>query len=147
MNPLYDHLKPLEQLQADTQPKWGIMTAQHMVEHLSATMRISNGKLYLDLRIPEEKIPARMTFLYSNEPFAKNVRVMDGPAVLRPLVTNNLAESLTLLKKMIDVFDQHYVAQPDDCPIHPLFGPLNRDQWIHFHKRHMTHHFTQFGLL
>jgi hypothetical protein len=146
MNPLNHQIAVLEHLESDKKPAWGIMTPQHMVEHLSATMRISNGKLYLPLHINADKIPARMAFLFSDEPFQRNVRLSEGPPSLRPLHTESLLAARILLKRMIEAFDAHYVTNPDDCPIHPLFGPLNRDQWIRFHQRHMNHHFEQFGL-
>lgn len=147
MNTLYDRLQPLDGLSVDVSPLWGIMTAHHMVEHLSATMRISNGKLYLPLRIKEEQIPARLAFLYSDAPFEKNLRFAPNEPELLPLRTSDMAAAIALLRKMIDVFEEHHHNNPADKPIHPLFGPLNRSQWIQFHHRHFNHHYAQFNLI
>lgn len=147
MNTLYDRLKTLEQLSGAEKPLWGIMTAHHMVEHLSATMRISNGKLYLPLRIKTDQIPARMQFLYSDQPFQKNLRFDQNESQLLPLRTKDIGAAIALLRKMIDVFEEHYLQHPTDTPIHPLFGPLDREQWIQFHHRHFNHHFAQFNLI
>lgn len=147
MNTLYDRITVLQNLDPHQQPIWGIMTAQHMVEHLSATMRISNGKRYLPLRIREDQIPARMEFLYSDKPFEKNLRFVEGPPQLLPLKNDNMEAAIALLVKMIDVFEAHYLDMPEDRPIHPLFGPLDRAQWIQFHHRHFDHHFAQFNLI
>ena len=144
---LIEFTKMLYQLQPDVVPLWGIMTPQHMVEHLSASIRMSNGKLRLEQKIADEDIPARLTFLYSDAPFPKNIRQANSPEGLRPLRCQNMAEAIALLEEMLRVFEQHFLAQPDDKPIHPLFGPLNHEQWMQFHMRHMRHHFTQFRLL
>lgn len=146
-NNLYQRIEHLKQLTGEEQPAWGIMTPHHMIEHLSATHRISNGKMYLPLWIDESEIPARMAFLYSDKPFQKNLTIGGAAPELRPLKTANLTEAIALLEEMLRLFDAHYEANPNDCPIHPLFGPLNQAQWIQFHNRHWDHHFGQFNLL
>ena len=47
--------KTLSKLRPDSLPLWGILTAQHMVEHLAETIRFSNGKKTVPLAIPEDK--------------------------------------------------------------------------------------------
>ena len=55
MNNLFERLTSLRNLPADRQAKWGIMTPHHMIEHLSGSMRMSNGKVYLPQLIADEK--------------------------------------------------------------------------------------------
>jgi hypothetical protein len=45
----------LKDLTPEASPLWGILTPQHMVEHLVLAMRFSNGKLTQDLILPAEK--------------------------------------------------------------------------------------------
>ena len=40
----------------DTQPVWGVMTGRNVVEHLTGSMRMSNGRFNLPLRTPEERV-------------------------------------------------------------------------------------------
>lgn len=135
-------------LRADVQPAWGLMTPHHVLEHLSASFRMSNGGISLQQAIPDEQIPARLAFLYSNEPFPRNLKNAALPTgELRPLKTATLAEAHALLVKMWQQFEQYFQEHPDAKPIHPLFGPLKHEQWQHFHIRHLSHHALQFNLL
>jgi len=118
-----------------------------MIEHLSGSMRMSNGKVYLPQLIADEKIPTRLNFLYSNDSFPRNLKFTEEPAILKPLKTENITVAIDLLEQMIKQFDAHYEANPADKPIHPFFGPLNKEQWLQFHNRHWNHHFEQFGLI
>lgn len=147
MNNLFERLPLLRSLTAEQKPTWGLLTPHHMVEHLSGSIRMSNGKVYLPLLIAEENIPARLEFLYSDNAFPKDLKFTAGPAVLKPLKTANLIEAIVLLEQMLTVFDTHYATHPNDKPIHPFFGPLNEVQWLRFHNRHWNHHFEQFGLI
>jgi len=144
---LIEYSNKLKGLSPTTQPIWGKMTLQHMVEHLSASIRMSNGKLYLTQSITDEEIANRLAFLYSDSPFPRNIRQQNSPEGLRPLRCSNLDEALALLQSMLLQFEIHYSEKPDDKPVHPLFGPLDKSQWLRFHHRHMQHHFTQFGLI
>lgn len=135
-------------LQQDEVPAWGIMTPHHVLEHLSASFRMSNGSISLQQAIPDEQIPARLAFLYSEQPFPKNLRNAALPVgELGPLKTATLAEAHSLLVNMWNRFKQYFEENPDASPIHPLFGPLRYEQWQRFHARHMEHHAIQFNLI
>ncbi|MBA4304531.1 MAG: hypothetical protein C0424_09935 [Sphingobacteriaceae bacterium] len=144
---LIEYSQLLLNLPTDRNPLWGMMTPQHMVEHLSASIRMSNGKLQLNQSITDADIPKRLAFLNSDAPFPKNIRQQNSPEGLRPLRCDNMTEAMALLHEMLHLFEQHFSEKPDDTPIHPLFGPLNKNQWLRFHFRHMQHHFAQFGLI
>ncbi|MDP2187925.1 MAG: DUF1569 domain-containing protein [Sphingobacteriaceae bacterium] len=147
MNNLFERIALLRSLPADRQAKWGIMSPHHMIEHLSGSMRMSNGKVYLPQLIADEKIPARLEFLYSDKPFPRDLKFTEEPASLKPLKTASMEEAIALLEQMLVVFEAHYEANPNDKPIHPFFGPLNKEQWLQFHNRHWNHHFEQFDLM
>ncbi|HBX62657.1 MAG TPA: hypothetical protein DEG63_06140, partial [Flavobacteriaceae bacterium] len=60
-------ISKLKSLKVDQQPEWGIMTPQHMVEHLIVTTKISNGGLTVPCRIPIEQIPQYKSFLLESD--------------------------------------------------------------------------------
>lgn len=135
-------------LATDVEPRWGIMTPHHVLEHLSASFRMSNGGILLQQAIPDAQIPERLAFLYSNDPFPKNLKnAALPPGGLRPLKTSSMAEAHLLLVAMWEKFEDYFREQPEILPIHPLFGPLTYAQWNRFHARHMEHHAIQFKLL
>lgn len=143
---LIEYVNKIKDIKADSKPLWGIMTLQHMVEHLSASIRMSNGKLYLTQSISDEEIPKRLAFLNSDLPFPRNIKQLNSPEGLKPLRCANMEDAISLLHEMLLQFEKHFNDKPNDRPIHPLFGPLDKTQWLRFHYRHMQHHFTQFGI-
>ncbi|MFY8020551.1 MAG: DUF1569 domain-containing protein, partial [Bacteroidia bacterium] len=42
----------------------------------------------------------------------------------------------------VDFWEKH----PESIFNHPVFGPLNKQEWMKFQSKHFTHHFTQFGI-
>lgn len=44
--------KLVSSLKADDKGSWGVMNAQQMVEHMSDSLRIANGKDKMQLHIP-----------------------------------------------------------------------------------------------
>ena len=49
-----DVISKLKSLKVDQQPEWGIMTPQHMVEHLIVSTKMSNGGLNIPCRVLAE---------------------------------------------------------------------------------------------
>jgi oxepin-CoA hydrolase/3-oxo-5,6-dehydrosuberyl-CoA semialdehyde dehydrogenase len=47
----------------------------------------------------------------------------------------------------VDNYYNYFNENPDAVLMNPTFGELNKDEWEQFHKKHLTHHLTQFGLI
>ena len=62
-----DLIDRLHQLSADQKGNWGIMTPQHMVEHLIVSTKMSNGGLHIPCRLPAEMIPKYRAFLLESD--------------------------------------------------------------------------------
>ena len=135
-----------EKLTENTQPLWGAMSAQRMVEHLTDTLRIACGENPQNLVIEEEKLPTMLRFLESDKPMAKEIQV---PFALPNTPLRN--EELELaVDEYVDVwlqFEDVYASNPELTHVHPYYGALNESQWRRLHSKHVTHHFTQFGLI
>lgn len=142
LNDLLEHLRPLG---PDTQPLWGAFTPQHMVEHISGTLLISNGRFTSPSDVPESEWTQRKQFIYSQEPFPMGVvnpRVTKG--------TLRFSSYYEALEKFWQAYDQYRVywhEHPTSNLMHPMYGPLNREEWLRFHLKHMRHHLAQFGLV
>ncbi|MCB0397022.1 MAG: DinB family protein [Flavobacteriales bacterium] len=139
-------MSDLAKLSAGQQPEWGVLTPQHMIEHVIGSWRISNGRSKAPLAIREDAIPERLEFLQSNKPFERGIRNPIMPAGLWPLRKPGLKEATEQLADEIREFFVFHRTHPDVRPIHPLFGPLNREQWLRFQYKHLKHHFSQFGI-
>jgi hypothetical protein len=137
----------LQPLHPETQPKWGRMTPQHMVEHLSSSIRMSNGKKKFLIQTPPEKLAGLKAFLLSNRSFPKNFHLAGSSPELPALRQPHLAAAILELEQELTLFRAHFNQQPNRIETHPIFGELTQPEWEHFHRWHFTHHFTQFGLL
>lgn len=135
----------LNQLETNTQPIWGTMSAQRMVEHLTDTVQIATGKNPQPLEIPEDRIPRMLEFLNSDKPMAQNIAVPFATPEM-PLRNSELELAIDEFVEEWLTFEEYYSEQPDRTEIHPYYGPLNYEQWQRLSAKHFTHHFTQFGL-
>jgi hypothetical protein len=139
----------LEKLGPDTAPLWGQMTAQHMVEHLVLLTKFSNGSLEAKTYTDPDIWLQRKLWLMSDEPFARNIKIgpqegQEGPG---PLRWGSLDEARDKLLTEMERYTAFWADDPAVQPPHPAFGPLDRDEWQQFHRKHFTHHFVQFGLV
>lgn len=144
---LNQYCSKLSLLNKDVKALWGKMCPQHMVEHLILAVKMSNGKLKLECYYPPEKIPSLKRFLMSSRPMPK---LFVNPVVgkdLRPLKYSSLEEAIEKLKNEIDDYVLFFENNPGAKPVNITFGELNKEEWDVFHKKHFTHHLSQFGLL
>jgi hypothetical protein len=144
---VYDFLKKLTQLEMYTKPLWGKMSARHMVEHLIFAVQMGNGKLFLECFNPPEKLPALKRFLMSERPLPKLfVNPVIGPDLIE-LKFSRLEEAKSNLKKEVDDYYAYFKKNPEAKLVNVTFGELNFAEWEVFHKKHFTHHLSQFGLI
>jgi hypothetical protein len=137
----------LEKLDQHTTPLWGSLTAQGMIEHLTDSIHLANGNApFTQLLIPEEKIESMQRFLSSDKEMMRNIEVPFAPKnrVIRH-------EEIDLaIDELVDAwmqFEEHFEENPTKTENHPFYGQLNYEQWLLLHKKHLTHHFKQFGLI
>ncbi len=142
-----NYLTLLNKLDPQQKPLWGKMTPQHMVEHLILAVRMSDGKLKLECINPPEKIPTLKRFLMSSRPMPK---LFVNPVIgkdLRPLENSSLEEAIGKLKNEMNDYELYFKNNPGAKPVNVTFGELDKEEWTLFHKKHFTHHLSQFRLL
>lgn len=139
-------LKTLELLQPESRPIWGNFSAQQMVEHLCDGLKMSMGKISFPMEVPEEKSQRMKSFLFNDLPFAHNIPV-GFVRQNEPLRQAELALAIDEFIHEFLAFNEYYETNPTRQHTHPFFGSLNHDEWILLHRKHITHHFEQFGLL
>lgn len=136
----FDKLKP------GTKPAWGKLTAETVIPHLIAAVKMSMGDapelpfggnwvtttiLWPMMRTGWFSIPKNLT-----------LKGKDGkpiPAILSPGDTKTLAE-------VIDEFLRRRESGTMKAARHPVFGDVGADGWAVLHTMHIKHHLKQFGL-
>ncbi|MFA0962745.1 hypothetical protein AB9P05_13165 [Roseivirga sp. BDSF3-8] len=139
----------LAKLEPGQQPRWGMMTPQHMVEHLEDVVNASSNKIPLEVVTPEDKLARyKEKGLLSPDNWPVNTR---SPLLeqdkLRELRHSNLDEARTSLSKAMEEYDDYFVKNPGTQTNNAVFGALNYEEWQQFHFKHFRHHFQQFGLM
>jgi oxepin-CoA hydrolase/3-oxo-5,6-dehydrosuberyl-CoA semialdehyde dehydrogenase len=138
----------LDKLDESVVALFGKMTPQHMVEHVSKAMSISNGNLAVPLLVdPARAEKQKRIMIFTDRPFPMGMQAPSLGGNLDVLTHKNLEEAKQALKAELEKFDQWYDEDPERRSMHPFLGDLNHDEWIRFHNKHFTHHFGQFGLI
>jgi len=139
-------LTAVSALDPSQKPLWGEMSAQRMIEHLTDSIQVSNGKIELEMVTPEDKLDRMISFLESDKPMARNIEV---PFAVKnvPLRHEEIELAIDeLVEEWID-FEELYAAEVGLKIPHPYYGPLDFQQWLRLHTKHFSHHFEQFGLI
>lgn len=138
----------IDSIQGDEPAKWGLMNVHLMLEHLIFPLNFLLDAEESPMITPEEKIPRHREFLLSQYGMMKNFKF---PLLPKDHTVNQVEEKLSdakdNLKSKIVLF-LHKINAPDfTIHRHPVYGNLNKHEWLLFQYKHFSHHFSQFGLL
>jgi hypothetical protein len=137
----------LHTIDPGTKPAWGKMNLQQMIEHMSDSLRIANGRDAKDCVTPLEHLPRMQAFMMSEKPFKENtvnVQMAEEPMPCRwDSVDDAIGELEQELNEFVDVFEQ----DKSKVITNPFFGDLNFEQWVQLLTKHALHHLRQFGVV
>jgi hypothetical protein len=121
--------------------RWGRMTADRMLAHLSQSARMALGELPVKPRGKRafEVFPLRHLILYVL-PFPRGAPT--APELLAAPPATVEAEKSTLVGLLARLGSG---PREGPGPTHPLFGPLTRREWGALAYKHSDHHLRQFG--
>jgi hypothetical protein len=132
-------LRRLHQLQPDSRPKWGRLTAPAMVCHLADACRVGLGD------VPAKRVdtlPRRtlLKWLVVYSPLAPPPgKIETAPEMLTSAPTT-WAEDVATVERLVE-----RMAATPVAAAHPFFGPLSRGGWGRLSWKHLDHHLRQFG--
>lgn len=137
----------LKNLSEDSPREFGIMTPQHMVEHLILTVKLSYDRIKIPEFEPNEKqLMQKQALLYSDISFPRGIRAPGIGDQLLDLRFSDLEIAKLELLKSINDYNSYFESNPEAKTVHPRFGKLTYQEWERFHKKHFEHHFVQFGI-
>jgi len=136
----------INKLDENRKPVFGQMTPQHMIEHLGGIFLISAGKV--NVKHPDTaQVEKYYSWFRSPEfTFKPNTQSPAMPSGLPPLRFDSLEAAKMALRKAVQKFKMQFEEQPQDKVVHPVFGPLDYQEWLRFHQVHTQHHLDQFEL-
>lgn len=140
------YITHLKTLKGNEIGKWGVLSPQGMIEHMTDSIGVAWGRITETLVTPENILPRMRDFALSDKEFkpgTKNSLMSETPAALR---NKSMDEALDELQKEIDYFLDFYKKNPDAIIRNPFFGDLNYQEWLHLLHKHAIHHLKQFNL-
>ncbi len=142
-----DYITRLAQLDPGAKGLWGKMNVHQMVEHMSYSFRLANGRTPVEkILTPEDKIPRVQAFVLSENPFKENTSNALLPEDPLPIIHSDYADSLKELEAEITEFFRVYDASENLTIRNPFFGDLNRELNVSLLYKHALHHLRQFGV-
>ena len=143
-----NYIDRLKQLTNQSAPIFGQMSAQHMVEHIALTLKLSYGKVKIpEFEVQEKHLQQKFMLLRTPMEFPKGVRIPGTPAGEMPVLRYPDFETAMLeLKKSLEAYVEYFDNNPNSKTWHPRFGPMDFEEWEIFHGKHIQHHFGQFGI-
>lgn len=135
-------------LTKESKALFGIMTPQHMIEHLTITMKLSSGRIRLPDFQPNEKHLAQKDLLLNTTlDFPRGIKAPGSTGELLELKMKDLEMAIEKLLSSVEEFNSYFENKPEAKIIHPRFGKLNHSEWQRFHQKHFAHHLGQFGII
>ena len=137
----------IQNLSPEQKPIFGRMTPQHVLEHLTITVKLSTGRIKIPEFTPSEKqLEMKRLLLDTEMEFPKGIKAPNDTGDLPELRHPNLDTAKEKLVQSLEEFEEKYKQEPDFKAIHPRFGYLNHQEWLRFHAKHFKHHLSQFGI-
>lgn len=139
----------LNGLTESTKPLWGSMSAQHMLEHVEYTYRIASGEIQdFEITTPEKILEKVHATLYN---YKKMPRGYDFPLAKESEIEKLKHENLEVAKeKFLEArteYLEYFKEHPEATLKNAVFGHLNKYEWYLMERKHLNHHFEQFGLI
>ena len=139
----------LNNLKPDAKAKWGIMTPQHMIEHLEYTYKIASGEIQnFEVSTPEKILDKVHNTLYNYDKMPQN---FDLPILkkgeLEILRHDNLETAKVKMLESREEYLEYFKNNPKETNKNPVFGELSKYEWYLQERKHLNHHFEQFDLL
>jgi hypothetical protein len=138
----------LKKIPSDTQPKWGKMTLQQMIEHFTESVRIASGKIvHNDIVTPSEHLQRMRDFAISDKPFRENTVNPLMPEVPAPVKNPSVEDAIKELASELDFFFAVFEKNNLQVTRNPFFGDLNYEENVQLLYKHALHHLKQFGVI
>jgi oxepin-CoA hydrolase/3-oxo-5,6-dehydrosuberyl-CoA semialdehyde dehydrogenase len=139
----------LSQLKPEMKPVWGLMTPQHMIEHLEYTYKIASGEIQdFEIATPEKILDKVHNSLWNYDKFPKNSQFpLLEKDTLEPLKYSDLPTAIVEFKAQREKYVEYFKEHPEAKLKNLVFGELNKYESYLLERKHLNHHFEQFGLI
>jgi len=137
----------LKKLNADSVPNFGLMTPQHMVEHLIGALGSAVTKYEGERENPPSKGQLGMQQFIKSGSVITHKPSDKTAADLPALNYDSLEEAISNIPGAVQKYYAFQDENPDYVPYASFMGELAHEDLEFFHFMHIKYHLWQFGLL
>jgi oxepin-CoA hydrolase / 3-oxo-5,6-dehydrosuberyl-CoA semialdehyde dehydrogenase len=139
----------INKLTQDAKPKWGILTPQHLLEHLEQGYRIMSGEIQdFEIATPEKILEKVHHSLYNYEKFPQGTAFPTmRKGELEDLIHPDFEIAKAKFFEARAAYQSYFKENPEAVMKNMVFGELNRYESYLLERKHLNHHFEQFGVL
>lgn len=139
----------LSKLTENTQPKWGILTPQHLLEHLEHGYKIMSGQIQdFEVATPEKILDKVHNSLYNYDKFPKGTKFPTMKIdALEDLVHPDFETAKAKFFEAREAYKTFFKDHPEAKVKNMVFGEMNKYASYLLERKHLNHHFEQFNLL
>ncbi|WP_055447875.1 phenylacetic acid degradation bifunctional protein PaaZ [Lacinutrix mariniflava] len=139
----------LSKLKEDSKPNWGLLTPQHLMEHLELTYRICSGEIQdFEIATPEKILEKVHNSLYSYDKFLMGTAFPTyRKKELEDLVHSDFETAKVKFIEAREAYKLFFKENPEAKLKNMVFGELNKYESYLLERKHLNHHFEQFGLI
>lgn len=139
----------LNKLTENVQPSWGILTPQHLLEHLEQGYRIMSGEIQdFEIATPEKILDKVHNSLYNYDKFPMGTKF---PTMkkdeLEDLIHPDFATAKAKFFEAREQYKTFFKENPEALMKNMVFGEMNKYASYLLERKHLNHHFEQFGIL
>lgn len=135
-------------LTTSAKASWGILTPQHMIEHMEYFAQIGLGNIQSEVTTPEKYMERTQDSLWNHRPMPQNFQHPNlRKGELEDLRFESLEEAKMKLVESLQAVEAKFTENPEYKALNPVFGYLDQYEWKLLCRKHFQHHFGQFGLL
>lgn len=139
----------LSKLTENSKPKWGILTPQHLLEHLEYSYRIMSGEIQnFEIATPEKILEKVHHSLYNYDKFPMGTKF---PTMRKEELEDLIHPDFTSAKEKFiearEAYKTFFKENPEAILKNLVFGELNRYESYLLERKHLNHHFEQFNLI
>jgi oxepin-CoA hydrolase / 3-oxo-5,6-dehydrosuberyl-CoA semialdehyde dehydrogenase len=139
----------LNKLTENSKPQWGILTPQHLLEHLEHGYRIMSGEIQdFEIATPEKILDKVHNSLYNYDKFPMGTQF---PTMkkdeLEDLIHPNFETAKTKFFEARESYKTYFKENPEAVLKNMVFGEMNKYASYLLERKHLNHHFEQFNIL
>lgn len=142
-----EYIPFLKRLNGNERGKWGVLSSQGMIEHMTDSIGVAWGRIAEPLVTPENLLPRMRAFALSDTPFKPETKNSLMSATPAPLRKASMEEAIRELQDELYRFFDFYKKNPTAIIRNPFFGDFNHTEWLHLLHKHAVHHLKQFSLV